>query len=126
MRAEEFEIILDHYRHPRNFGELPEADARARLTNQLCGDIVEIFMRIEDDKIAEVKFRGRGCALSQASASMLTEKLKGMSLKEAMSLDEQDIMRMLRVKVGPTRRGCALLPLNALKKALEYYMKRRG
>lgn len=126
MVSEEFKTILEHYRNPRNYGELAEADARSRLSNPLCGDVVEIFLKVEAGRISELRFRGRGCALSQASASMLTERIKGMSVEEAMRLDEEDVLRMLRVRVGPARRSCALLPLKALRKALETYLKQRA
>ncbi|MFH1750456.1 MAG: Fe-S cluster assembly sulfur transfer protein SufU, partial [Candidatus Micrarchaeota archaeon] len=80
------ENVLDHYKNPRNFGKMESPDAKYHDTNPLCGDEIEIMLKIEGDKVSEAKFQGQGCAISQASASILTEKLIGMSLEEAMKL----------------------------------------
>jgi nitrogen fixation NifU-like protein len=80
------EVILDHYRRPRNRRELPEADRRAEGNNPLCGDHVTIFLKVEDDIVKEVTFQGGGCAISTASASLMTEVLKGKTLAEAKEI----------------------------------------
>src|SRR5208337_627267 len=103
------DIILDYYRNPRNFGDLPEPDVRAKDSNPLCGDIIEMQLKIKDGKIDDLRFKGKGCAISQASASMLTELAKGKTLEEIKSLGKQDILSMLGIDPGPTRIKCALL-----------------
>ena len=75
------EIILDHYRNPRNKGRLPNADVSIHDSNPLCGDEIDIHLKVEEEKVKEIKFEGRGCAISQASASMLTEMIVGKSLR---------------------------------------------
>ena len=80
------EVILDHNRRPRNFGPLPEANRRAEGYNPLCGDRVTVFLDVEDDRIRDVRFEGAGCAISTASASLMTEALKGLSVEEARQL----------------------------------------
>jgi nitrogen fixation protein NifU and related proteins len=80
------EVILDHNRRPRNFGPLPEANRQAEGYNPLCGDRVTVFLDVEDDRIRDVRFEGAGCAISTASASLMTEALKGLSVEEARSL----------------------------------------
>ena len=80
------DIILDYYRHPRNFGDLPDPDVRAKDSNPLCGDVIEMQLRIRDGKIDDLRFKGRGCAISQASASMLTELAKGKTLDDMKAL----------------------------------------
>ncbi|MBX5445686.1 Fe-S cluster assembly sulfur transfer protein SufU [Sphaerobacter sp.] len=111
------ENILDHYRNPRNYGTIENADISYEDSNPLCGDRVRIDMRIEDGKIAEIKFTGRGCAISQASASMLTEMVEGADLDEIRELSAQDILDELGVPISPARVKCALLGLKVLKSA---------
>ncbi|MEN3047157.1 MAG: Fe-S cluster assembly sulfur transfer protein SufU [Candidatus Caldarchaeales archaeon] len=113
--AETIDEILDHYRNPRNYGELPDATVRAKDSNPLCGDVIEMSLRIEGDRIVDVRFRGKGCAISQASASMLTERLKGMSLDEARSLNRDYVLGMLGIELSPVRVKCATLSLKVLK-----------
>lgn len=114
------EHILDHYKHPRNAGRLPHASRTGRELNPSCGDSIELFLSLDAcDRVTEVKFDGRGCAVSQASASLLTERIKGRPLSEVLALGEQDILEMLGVEVGPMRMPCAMLSLKTLKKALE-------
>jgi SUF system FeS assembly protein, NifU family len=111
------ENILDHYRNPRNYGTIENADISYEDSNPLCGDRVRIDMRIEDGKIVEIKFSGRGCAISQASASMLTEMVEGADLDEIRELSAQDILDELGVPISPARVKCALLGLKVLKSA---------
>lgn len=111
------ENILDHYRNPRNYGTIEDADISYEDSNPLCGDRVRIDLRIEDGKISEIKFSGRGCAISQASASMLTEMVEGADLDEIRELSAQDILDELGVPISPARVKCALLGLKVLKSA---------
>ena len=113
------EQILDHYKHPRNFGELPDPDMMARDNNPLCGDDITLYLKVDSGgRIVDAKFRGQGCAISQSSASMLTLMLKGKSVDEAKDIDTERIVRMLGIPLSPVRLKCALLSLQVLKKAL--------
>ena len=109
------EIILDHYRNPRNKGTLNPADYSYEDTNPLCGDEVRIDLRVEGDRVADVKFTGRGCAISQASASILTELVQGRPLDEVKALTKDDLLEELGIPVSPARLKCALLGLKVLK-----------
>jgi nitrogen fixation protein NifU and related proteins len=109
------EYILDHYKNPRNFGRLEQPDVTHEEDNPLCGDVVGMDFRIKDGVIEDVRFHGRGCAISQASASLLTERLKGMTLDEAKKIDKQDVLRELGIDISPARIKCALLSLKVLK-----------
>jgi len=123
------EKILDHYKNPRNFGKLEKPDASYQMSNPLCGDVLgmEIKGRKMENaclrrqgkwKVEEIKFWGEGCAISQASASMLTEKVKGMTIEEIKRLRYEDIKEMLGIELSPARIKCALLPLEVLQKAI--------
>jgi nitrogen fixation NifU-like protein len=110
------ENILDHYRHPRNKGRLEHATHTHEEHNPVCGDIIRIDLHVnEEDVIDEVRFEGEGCAISQASASMLTEMIAGKTLEEAKELSKQDILEALGIEIGPVRLKCALLSLKVLK-----------
>jgi nitrogen fixation NifU-like protein len=109
------DIILDYYRNPRNYGELPEANVHVKDSNPLCGDVIEIQLKVDDGKVEDVRFKGRGCAISQASTSMLTETVKGKTLDEIKALGKQDVLSLLGIDPGPTRIKCALLGLKVLK-----------
>jgi nitrogen fixation protein NifU and related proteins len=113
------EQILDHYKHPRNKGPLPGASLQARDSNPLCGDEVTLRMKVDGShQISEVRFEGRGCAISQASASMLTTIVKGRAVRDAEALDRDAILKALGIPLSAARLKCALLPLNVLKLAL--------
>lgn len=112
------EIILDHYKNPRNFGEIVQPSSSYRLYNSACGDEITIDIKIEDRIIKEIKFRGNGCAISMASASMLTEKMQGKRVEDVKKLDTDDILKMLGITLTPTRLKCALLPLEVLQKTI--------
>jgi len=110
------EVILDHYKNPRNKGTLDPADFSFEDDNPLCGDRIRIDVRVgEDNKVKEVAFSGQGCAISQASASMLTEHIIGKSLDEVKQLSKDDILELLGIELGPVRLKCALLSLKVLK-----------
>jgi nitrogen fixation NifU-like protein len=109
------EYILDHYKNPRNFGRLEHADISHEENNPLCGDVIGMDFRVRGEVIEDVRFHGRGCAISQASASLLTERLKGMSLEEARKIDKADVLEELGIEISPARLKCALLSLKVLK-----------
>ncbi|HHH41591.1 MAG TPA: SUF system NifU family Fe-S cluster assembly protein [Chloroflexi bacterium] len=109
------ENILDHYQNPRNYGTLENPDITYEEDNPVCGDHIRIDIRLDGDRVAEVRFSGEGCAISQASASMLTERILGSTLEEIRHLSKEDILEMLGIPLGPVRIKCALLPLKVLK-----------
>jgi nitrogen fixation protein NifU and related proteins len=117
------EIILDHYRNPRNKGRISNADVSFHDSNPLCGDEIDMHLKVEDDIVKDIKFEGRGCAISQASASMLTEMVMNKSLTSVKELDKDDILENIGlVNLGPARIKCALLSLKVLKVSMvEYY-----
>lgn len=139
------EVILDHYRHPRNRGVMEEPDVATRGRNPLCGDELELSLRLEGDRIADVKLLGRGCSISQASASLMSERIKGRPICEVREListfkgmlledrelgdEEYDVLGDLEalegVKGYPVRIKCALLGWNTLLEALEMNEKGR-
>ena len=110
--------ILDHYKHPRHKGVLANAQATARGANPSCGDTLTLYLSFEGDTIHEAMFDGEGCAISQAAASLLTEKLISMSIRDARALGEKDIYTLLGVEVSSGRTQCALLAWHALQDAL--------
>src|SRR3989338_4535940 len=102
------DVILEYYRNPVNFGHLSSPTVKAQDSNPLCGDEIEMELLVEDNKIVDVRFYGKGCAISQASAGMLTEKIKGMNVEEAAKLTRNDVLNMLGVELSPVRSKCAL------------------
>jgi nitrogen fixation NifU-like protein len=114
------EVILDHYKNPRGHGVIEDADAQAEGLNPPCGDEVTIYVQFEDDgeTIDEVKFSGRGCAISQASTSMLMEMAKGRTASEIAELPKEDLLEEIGIPLTPIRLKCALLGLGVLKVAL--------
>lgn len=110
------ENILDHYRHPRNAGKLEHPTHSHEEHNPLCGDVIRMDLRVNEDNIIDqVAFTGKGCAISQASASMLTEMIQGKSLEEAKQIGKEEILDALGIEIGPVRLKCALLSLKVLK-----------
>jgi nitrogen fixation protein NifU and related proteins len=118
------EIILDHYRNPRNKGKLLQADVSTHDSNPLCGDEIDIHLKVEQGKIKDIKFEGRGCAISQASASMLTEMVLDKPLTAVKDLAKDDILENIGLmNLGPARIKCALLSLKVLKMGMiNYYI----
>jgi len=112
------ETILDHYRHPRNYGDLTSANGQAKDANNLCGDVIEMQLKIGNGRVKDIRFKGKGCAISQASASMLTEVAKGKTLDEIKALSKSDVLNLLGIDPGPTRIKCALLGLKVIKLAV--------
>jgi nitrogen fixation NifU-like protein len=110
------ENILDHYRHPRNAGKLERPTHSHEEYNPLCGDVIRMDLHVNEDNIIDqVAFTGKGCAISQASASMLTEMIEGKSLDEAKNIGKEQILDALGIEIGPVRLKCALLSLKVLK-----------
>jgi nitrogen fixation NifU-like protein len=109
------EEILDHSRNPRNFGEISDPDFTFEDSNPLCGDRVRIDVKVDNGIIADIKFSGRGCAISQAAASMLTEMVKGHAVDEIRELSAEDMLDELGIQISPARVKCALLGLKVLK-----------
>ncbi len=112
------EYILDHYRHPRNYGKLEHSDVHAEDSNPLCGDQLGMDLQIEGDHITAVRFQGRGCAISQASASMLSEMIEGKTVQEVVQLGKDDILEALGIPISPGRIKCAFLSLRVLHSGL--------
>jgi nitrogen fixation NifU-like protein len=110
--------ILDHYKNPRSHGEIEQADAQAEGMNPLCGDEVSIFVALNGDTIEDIKFRGRGCAISQAATSMLMEMVKGRSAAEVADMSRDELLEEVGIPLTPVRLKCALLGLGVLKVAL--------
>ncbi|HEX3721210.1 MAG TPA: SUF system NifU family Fe-S cluster assembly protein [Nitrolancea sp.] len=109
------EQILDHSRNPRNFGQIEDPDITYEDSNPLCGDRVRIDVKVDDGIIADIKFSGRGCAISQAAASMLTEMVKGHEVSEIRDLSADEMLEELGIPISPARIKCALLGLKVLK-----------
>jgi nitrogen fixation NifU-like protein len=112
------ENILDHYGNPRNEGVLENPDISHERQNPVCGDVVRLDIKLENGRVKEARFRGQGCVISMASASMFTEEIKGRTLSELQEMDEEDIFDMLGIKLGPSRFHCGVLPLRVLEEAL--------
>ncbi len=112
------EYILDHYRNPRNYGTLDNPSAHAEDSNPLCGDQLAIDLLVEDDTVKEVRFKGRGCAISQASASMLSEMIEGRPVEEVVRLGKDDVLDALGISISPARTKCAFLSLRVLHRSL--------
>src|SRR5581483_6759326 len=111
------DYILDHYRHPRNFGHLDRYDAEAEDLNPLCGDQIRMELQVDDGVVSDLRFSGKGCAISQASASMLTETVKGMKLSDVAKLSKDAVLENVGIGISPTRMKCAMLGLRVLKSA---------
>jgi nitrogen fixation protein NifU and related proteins len=108
------ENIVDHYKNPRNKGNIDNPDIHNHEYNPLCGDELDVFIKLDGDIIKEIKFNGQGCAISQASASMLMEYVEGRTIEDAKKITRDDILEMLGIEIGVVRMKCALLSLSAL------------
>jgi nitrogen fixation protein NifU and related proteins len=112
------EQILEHYKNPHNFGEIQDADIRQEGDNPLCGDMITMYLKLDDGKLEAVKFRGRGCAISQASASILTDLVTGRPIEELKRFPTKDLLDELGIPISPARMKCATLSVNTLRVAL--------
>lgn len=113
------EHILELYKSPSNFGILKNATHESTAYNSICGDEITVQILVKDGKINDIKFHGSGCVISLVSSSLLTDKLKGMKVKNAMNLEKRDVLELLKVPITSSRIKCALLPIQATKKALK-------
>ncbi len=117
------EELLEHYKSPRNFGLLEEPTIKFHDTNPLCGDEITVTVNLDRDKIEDLKFESRGCAISVASASKLSEQLKGKTVDEVLKLDNQFVLDLVGVPISAMRLKCALLSLKAIQKGIYRHME---
>src|SRR6266545_3686448 len=111
------EYILEHYKRPHHFGELEDPDLEFHDSNPLCGDELTVQLKVHDGKVADVAFSGQGCAISQASASMVSDEIVGMPIDDLLRLDKQFVLDLLGIDISATRIKCALLSLKVVKGA---------
>ncbi|HEU4329197.1 MAG TPA: SUF system NifU family Fe-S cluster assembly protein [Roseiflexaceae bacterium] len=118
------ELILEHYKHPHNAGTLDQPDISHEEHNPLCGDRIRIDLMVEQGVITDVRFQGRGCAISQAAASLLTDELRGKTLDQARTISKEDLLDLIGIPLekNPVRLKCALLPLKTLKAGVYTYL----
>ena len=118
------ENILDHYKNPRNYGKIENASIHHHEYNPLCGDEIDMFLLIDENKkIVDIQVYPRGCAISVASASMLSEQIKGKNLDELKTMTKEEILEMLGIPISPVRLKCALLSLDTLKNSILIFEK---
>jgi len=116
---------MEHFRNPRNVGEIPDADGVGTVGNPICGDVMAIYIKVEDDRIADIKFKTFGCGAAIATTSMITEISKGKTLDEAMKITRRDVADELG-GLPPVKMHCSNLAADALHEAIMDYRKRRG
>ena len=117
------EVLLDHYKNPMNFGVLKNPDIRKQDLNPLCGDEIEIFAKLDakKEKIREIRFKGHGCVICMASASILMQEMEGIELKKIQKMNTDDMLKLLGIELTPTRIKCMMLPLKAVQKGIIDY-----
>lgn len=115
------DILLDHFRHPRNYGSVVAPDISNEQFNPLCGDRIRIELKLDNSIVNEARFKGDACAISTAAASLLTELLLGLDLSAARSIPDDHLISALESDIKPARLQCALLPLEALRAGLKEY-----
>lgn len=113
------EEILDLYKNPHNYGKIENPTLTIKQANPLCGDEITLYLEIKGNKIFDVKFLGKGCAISIAGASLITDKIKGMTINEVKELSKEDLLDLLAIPISPARIKCALLSLEAVKGAIK-------
>ena len=112
------DVLLDHFRHPRNYGSIDAPDISYESFNPLCGDRIRIELKLDQATVQAARFKGDGCAISTAAASLLTELLTGANLKQIAAISDEQLISALQSDIQPARRQCALLPLEALRQGL--------
>ena len=115
------ENIIDHYKHPHNHGTIENADIKFTENNPLCGDVITINLKLNNYTIKDIKFIGRGCAISQAAMSMLSDEIKGKTLEDVKKISREDIVDILGIEIGPVRIKCAVLGLVAIKNGIKEF-----
>jgi len=118
------EKVMDHFRNPRNVGEIPDADGVGTVGNPVCGDMMTVYIKVKDDKIADVKFKTFGCGAAVATSSMVTELAKGKTLEEAMKITRADVAEHLG-GLPPIKMHCSNLAADALHSAIDDYQKKK-
>ena len=113
------ETLLDHFRHPRNYGDLPAADISYESFNPVCGDRIRIALKLNERVVQDVRFKGDGCAISTAAASLLTELILGRDVEDVSTITDDRLIHALESDIKPARLQCALLPLEALRAGLK-------
>jgi nitrogen fixation NifU-like protein len=124
MSALYSEVILDHFRNPRNFGRLPSPSVACEDVNPLCGDRIRIELAISGGVVEAARFVGDGCAISLASASILTEMVAGAEIDRGEIVSNEELLSSLRSDIKPSRMKCALLPLEVLRSCVKIYRQR--
>ena len=119
------EKVLDHFRNPRNVGEISDADAVGSVGNPVCGDMMTIYLKVEEERISDIKFKTFGCGAAIATTSMTTELAKGKTLDEAMKITKQDVAEELE-GLPPVKMHCSNLAVDALREAIEDYKKKQN
>jgi len=118
------DVVMDHFMNPRNIGEIEDADAVAEVGNDVCGDTMKIYLKIEDNRIMDVKFKTFGCGAAIASSSITTEMIKGKTLDEALEITNKQVIEALG-GLPPAKEHCSVLAEQAIKVAIEDYLKKR-
>jgi nitrogen fixation NifU-like protein len=113
------DYILEHYRRPHNFGVVDDPSASYEGSNPLCGDRITMQLRVKDGVVEQIGFTGRGCAISQASASLLTDEVKGKPVEEVVGLGAADVLDLLGIEISPARLKCAMLSFDSLQHLLD-------
>lgn len=119
------EEVMDHFRNPRNVGEIPDADGVGTVGNPVCGDMMTVYIKVQDNRIADIKFKTFGCGAAVATSSMVTELAKGKTLEEAMKITRSDVAEHLG-GLPPIKMHCSNLAADALHSAIEDYLKKKG
>lgn len=117
------ETLLDHFRHPRNYGSLDAPDVSNEQFNPLCGDRIRLELKFEDTKVSEARFKGDACAISTAATSLLTELILGKDVEQLANITDEQLIAALESDIQPARLQCALLPLHALREGLKNYKR---
>lgn len=119
------EKVMDHFQNPRNMGEMKDPDGVGRVGNPTCGDLMEVYIKVNSDKLEDVKFRTFGCGAAIATSSMITEMARGMTLKDAEGISKQDVADELG-GLPPIKMHCSNLAADALKAAIKDYKEKKG